>query len=196
MKSHSWDVDVDSIADDLINEFTKSRTIIKIESDKEEVANNEEKIRDISPKIWEKIKSWGEETHLINSKQLSRIFDITYNIKFKKPFKINVLNTAIAIFNIVVDNNIDLLYDEDENSADGNNVQQENLSSRQITSAKDITLDVIAKMLAWENEHPTLDRWKVRFMNDVLAGSRALTPKLQHGFLLNYFKLADNGFKL
>lgn len=196
VKSHSWDVDVDSIADDLINEFTKSRTIIKIESDKEEVAKNEEKIRDISPKIWEKIKSWGEETHLINSKQLSRIFDITYNIKFKKPFKINVLNTAIAIFNIVVDNNIDLLYDEDENSADGNNVQQENLSSRQITSAKDITLDVIAKMLAWENEHPTLDRWKVRFMNDVLAGSRALTPKLQHGFLLNYFKLADNGFKL
>ena len=51
-------------------------------------------------------------------------------------------------------------------------------------------------MLAWENEHPTLDRWKVRFMNDVFAGSRALTPKLQHGFLLNYFKLADNGFKL
>ena len=51
-------------------------------------------------------------------------------------------------------------------------------------------------MVAFDEKHKVLDKWKMRVMKKVMFGEQELTERLIHGFRLNYNELFEHGFRV
>lgn len=190
-----WMVNWGLISDDLLSDKqAQKRPIIEgITEDSSAAIKHElSLISSIPSQLWIKIADWGEETSCLNRVLQEAARNIAYLLKYKKTITASARNSAIHIYEIVCSENIDLLLEADSISESN----QDMAEATQETEPQDIeiTLNVVAQMVAFEEQHRILQGWKLKVMREVMYGEKELTDRLKNGFKLNYNELVKHGF--
>ena len=143
--------------------------------------------------LWNKFADWGEETGLLNQKLQQDARNVAYLTKNKKNIIAAVRNSAIRIYEIVCANNIELLLEADTLTA---NAAAEQETAAPSAEEIEITPNVVAQMVAFDEQHRVLQGWKRNAMKKVMYGELELTDRLINGFRLNYNELVEHGFRV
>jgi len=178
----------------ITNKEAQKRPILGEDAGKAEQIKHElALIQAIPYQLWKKFAEWGVETGFLNQKQQGEAKDIAFLLKSKKQINAAMRNSAIAIYNIVCDKNLDLLLEADTITTNEPTTEQTTASESEDI---EITPNIIAQMVAFNDQHQVLDKWKVRIMKRAMFGEIELTDRLIHGFRLNYNELVEHGFHL
>jgi len=114
-------------------------------------------------------------------------------IKFKHKFAPNDIRKAIAVYETVCENNIELL-EEADTIADQEPANDATSQSNPQPS-NDITLELVERMVEWDRRRRVLEDWKWKVMDDVVHGRKPLTDRMKYAFYLNLEKLRKKGFE-
>lgn len=190
-----WMVNWGLIGDDLITDKqAQKRPILGEDAGKAEQIKHElALIQAIPYQLWKKFAEWGVETGFLNQKQQGDAKDIAFLLKSNKQINAKMRNSAITIYNIICEKNIDLLLEADTITANKSATKQDTTSDAEEIV---ITLNVVAQMVAFNDQHKVLQAWKAKAMQKVMYGELELTDRLIHGFRLNYNELVEHGFHL
>lgn len=197
VKAHSFDIEPDRIKDAIIDPSSSSIRNVYSENGKDSDAVEYEMgiIRSIPVGLWKKIADWGQDSGYLSIIYQSAARDIAGKIKFRHTITETDRRRAMAIYDIVCKNNIELLAEADTIAEEE---QKESTSSKTITPngrKYEITLELIQEMVDWDRSHRILEDWKLRVMDDVVKGKRELTDKFKYAFTYNLDILRKNGFQ-
>ena len=184
---------INDITDDLGS--TTHRQSTQVNQNEQELRDNKKIIESLPISIWKSISEWGKSTNLLEPRQQDKIEEIIYDLKYNKGIKDKHVTPGIAIFNIVMEENYDLLLGVDEAREEEQNKKtfQENLLNN--LDSIEITLPLVKEMYKYDSEHKILTpRWKNKAMENVILGITGLTPKLIRGFKMNLRELIKRGF--
>lgn len=191
-----FNYDISSISEDLENpKSTKRKESVLSDNNEQKMREDKSILESIPISIWKKINKWGKDNDTLNDRQIEKIEEIIYDLKYRKVIKEKLVATGITIFNIVMKENYDLLLEVDEaRQKEQNNL--ENITN--LINAVDtieITIPLIKEMVKFDSERHVLSpRWKYKAMEKVALGMAELTPKLVYGFRFNLRDLIRNGF--
>lgn len=199
VKANTFAFDINEIAGDLID--PKNPPLRKVFSDSDEKSDTYEYemgiIRSIPPSLWQKISDWGQSTGCLAITYQSAAKDIAYKLKYHHLIAETDRRRAMAIYENVCRNNIELL-DEADSLAEQDRQSAESaaLAKEQSSSGKasDITLDLIQEMVEWDRRKRVLADWKWKVMDDVAKGKKPLTDTYKYTFFLNLEALRKKGF--
>ena len=184
---------IDDITDDLGS--TTRRQSTQVNQNEQELRDNKKIIESLPISIWKSISEWGKSTNMLKPRQQEKIEEIIYDLKYNRGIKDKLVTPGIAIFNIVMNENYDLLLGVDEAREEEKNKKtcQDNLLND--LDNIEITLPLIREMVKYDSEHKILTpRWKYKAMENVILGITELTPKLIRGFKMNLRDLIKRGF--
>lgn len=191
-----WMVNWGMIANDLITDKqAQKRPVIEgvTEDGSASIKHEESLIRAIPAPLWIKFAEWGEETGNLNHTLQEAARNIAYVLKFNKTIISSVRNSAIRIYETVCEKNIDLLLEADTFKTSNPSAVLETLPS---SDEVEITVNVVAQMVAFDDQHHVLQPWKVKVMRKVMYGEQEMNDRLIHGFRLNYNELVEHGFHI
>lgn len=149
-------------------------------------------INSIPGKLWTNFADWGAESGYMNQTLQNAARDVAFLVKHKKPIPASTRNVAMQIYEIVCTHNIDLLLEAEQ-------ILIANAEEQELIDKSDevvITENVVAQMVAFDNQHRILAAWKNKAMKRVMYGELPLDEKLIHGFRLNYEELVKHGFRI
>jgi len=197
VKNQSWSFNINEIIGDLIDENNPpKRNIIAENEDVEETQRHEESIiRSIPFSLWKKIEAWGRDSGFLSIHYQSAASDIAYKIKNNRKINDTDRNKAISIFETVCQHNIELLEEADELTAQKESTAKIAQQANNNSTATEITMELIQKMVDWDRRKRVLEDWKWTVMNDVLQGKKPLDDRKKYTFSLNLEKLKKHGFK-
>jgi len=197
VKSNSWSFNINEITADLIDEKNPpKRAIVEETEDSEKNRQHKENIiRSIPFTLWKKIEAWGRDSECLSVNRQSNASDLAYKIKNKRPLSDNDLTRGMAIFDIVCENNIELLEEADELAEKEKSEATEKAQTTSTSPANDMTLELVEKMVVWDKRRRILEDWKWRTMDDVLQGKKPFTDRMKYAFYLNLDKLRKAGFE-
>ena len=176
--------DLSSIKPDLIDvKNPPKRQIIETSDDLEEQKQKEYEIsllQSIPYALWKKIEEWGRDTGFLNTSQQSFVgFDMANTIKFNRSISDTSRRRAMNIYEIVCENNIELLAEADEF------IEQEKIEpaakTDTVTADHGITVELVQKMVAWDKRRHILKDWQWNMMNDIVSGKKPLSDRLAWG---------------
>jgi hypothetical protein len=180
-----WAFNINTIKDDLMTKDEYNDRYLD-DDDKEfqeKRKNFENILKSISPNTWNKISVWGKDSQMLNLWQQNSAKFIGNKLNYNQILSDKDCEKAMKIYEIVKENNSELLEDNIEQKADKK------------TDKKDIiTLSLIQKMVDWNYEHRVLEKWKWDAMRSVLNGKKELDEKMMYNFSLNLEFLKKNGF--
>ena len=191
-----WMVNWGLIGNDLVTDKqAQKRPVIEgVTDDSSAIIKHELSLINAIPSVlWNKFADWGEETGLLNQKLQQDARNVAYLTKNKKNIIAAVRNSAIRIYEIVCANNIELLLEADTLTA---NAAAEQETAAPSAEEIEITPNVVAQMVAFDEQHRVLQGWKRNAMKKVMYGELELTDRLINGFRLNYNELVEHGFRV
>ncbi|MDR1974791.1 MAG: AIPR family protein [Bacteroidales bacterium] len=193
VKQQEWNIDKDSIKSDLANEEQlKKRKSVTDELDIDALQREYEisLLRSIPYALWKKIEQWGRDTGFLNTSQQSFAgFDMANTVKFNRVLTDVNRAKAMRIYEIVCEQNIDLLAEADELE------EQPKVEETKTTSADHgITIELLQKMVAWDKRRRILKDWQWNVMNDIISGEKSLNDRLAWGCKQNLKTLKQHGF--
>jgi hypothetical protein len=193
VKEQTWKYNIEDIMDDLIDEnHPPQRKSIKEKSSDDTLVQHElDIIKSIPYKLWNKISEWGKDSGYLDLRLQTRAKEIADSLRFNHKLKDNERNSAMSIYEIVCDKNIELLEEADEL------VEEENRNHVQIVQSNDkekITLDLVKKMVKWDRGRRILEDWKWKAMDNVARGVKPLTENMKKKFYYNLIRLEKAGF--
>ena len=199
VKANTFAFDINEIAGDLID--PKNPPIRKVFSDSDEKSDTYEYemgiIRSIPPSLWQKIADWGQSSGCLAITYQSAAKDIAYKLKYHHLIAETDRRRAMAIYENVCRNNIELLDEADSLAEqDRQSAESSALAKEQSSSCKntDITLELIKEMVEWDRRKRVLADWKWKVMDDVAKGKKPLTDTYKYTFYLNLEALRKKGF--
>lgn len=193
VKSNSWLCDISIISDDLIDENNPpKRNLVNDVDDDLSAIHEENIIRSIPYLLWKKIDLWGKETGLLTIVQQSFAgFDIANKVRFNRSISSSERSRAIKIYEIVCENNIELLEEADVLAEKEQAASQKNNGN---ANEDCITKDLIKKMVEWDKRRHILKDWQWKIMNDIVLEKRELTKNIIFGCKKNLETLKKRGF--
>lgn len=194
VKSSSWSFNIHEIKADLIDDNNPSKRNVNIDTENAEESQQYEEsiIRSIPHPLWKKIEKWGKETEFLSTTQQAFAgFDIANKVKFNRNISDSDRNKAISIFEIVCQHNIDLLSEADDLTEQ---VPEETIKIETQTSEKEITLELVQKMVEWDKRRRILKDWQWNVMNDIVSGKYPLNDRYAWGCKKNLELLKKHGF--
>ena len=194
-----WKCDLDSIKEDLIdpnNPITRKVTVNSgLEDDKYE--HDLRVLKSIPYRIWLKIANWGAESGMLNLNQQSKAKEIANDLKKKKKLSPVTVTRGMNIFNIVYDENYELLEEIDNPSKEEPEKELPKVENIAVKKGfNDIDIELVKKMVEWDRRNHVLESWKFQIMQDVAIGLRPLTGKLKWVLRYNLQAMISKGFKL
>lgn len=195
VKEHKFAYDLSEISDDLID--PKNPPIRRISTEEQICGDDYEHeigiIRSIPSSLWKKIAEWGQSSGYLGINYQSAARDIAYKVKNKNRITESDRKRAMAIYQIVCEQNIELL-DEADDLAEKEK-SEKNTISNLTRNNSDITLELIKEMVDWDRRKRILEDWKWKTMDDVANGRKELTDKYKYSFWLNLQVLRKKGFQ-
>ncbi len=190
VKTNNWEYNINDISSDLIDETNpQKRKSISNDDDNDSISQYQtEIIHNIPPALWNKIADWGRDCGFLNISSQSAARDIAHKLKFKHKLTDSDRKRGFTIYEIVCENNIELLEEADS-------LMEEKERETKVVSTGEITLDLVQKMVDWDRRKRVLEDWKWRAMNDVVSGKKEFNDKMKYAFRLNYEKLKRAGFE-
>jgi hypothetical protein len=197
VKSNSWSFNINEITADLIDENnpTKRAIVEETEDSKKNRKYKEDIILSIPFLLWKRIEEWGHDSECLSVNRQSNALNLAYKIKNKRPLSDDDLTKGMEIYDIVCKNNIELLEEADELTEKEILEATEKARTASSSSADDMTLELVKKMVAWDKRHRILKDWKWRTMNDVLQGKCEFNDQKKYAFYLNLEQLRKAGFE-
>lgn len=196
IKANIWSYDLNDITSDLINSSTPARKGFSLNSDNddENVAHDLEIIQSIPYSLWKKIAEWGKETDCLSINYQSAALEIAHKLKFNHKFSDSDRRRAINVYDIVCEKNIDLLFEADKLALEDARDKQESNTSSTNHDNKEITIELIQKMVEWDRRRRILKDWQWKVMDEIVKGKRSLDERLKRGVYMNYITLKKRGF--
>lgn len=194
-----WKCDLDSIKEDLIdpnNPITRKVTVNSgLEDDKYE--HDLRVLKSIPYRIWLKIANWGAESGMLNLNQQSKAKEIANDLKYDQKLSPVTVTRGMNIFNIVYDENYELLEEIDNPSKEEPEKELPKVENIAVKKGfNDIDIELVKKMVEWDRRNHVLESWKFQIMQDVAIGLRPLTGKLKWVLRYNLQAMISKGFKL
>ena len=202
VKGHTFAYDLSLIENDLINpEKPPIRRIIGDEQNEDNTVKHELGIiRSIPSSLWKKFAEWGQASGYLPIHLQSAAGEIAYKLKYKHSLSDSERRRGIEIYNIICNENIDLL-SEAEKYAEQEFAERQAYEAEKEEKLKasgldrdEITLDMIKEMVEWDRRKHFLVDWKWKVMNDVVIGKKTLTDNYKSLFALNLKFLRTKGF--
>jgi len=192
-KEHDWNVNLEEIKDDLIDENNPpQRRILTDEGvSEEEERNKENLLRSIPFSLWMKIREWGRTSGFLDIRMQGWAQDIAFIIKHGRRFSSLDKNHAIELFDIVFEHNPELLEEADTLAEAENQNNKENPTPQN----EEITLELVQRMVEWDRRKRILEDYKWKYMEKVASGRTPLTDRTKSICALNLEKLKRRGFK-
>ena len=187
--------DINSISEDMDNPNSpKRKNSVLSEKSESEMIENKTLLESIPISIWKKISEWGERYNQLNEKQLGKIKEIIYELRYRKAIRESLVTSGITIFDIVMKENYELLLEVDEARQAEQNVFDNQRKLLEAVNSVEITLPLIRKMVKFDSERRVLQFRFHKLMEDVSNERIQLDPGLEHGFRINLRKLVERGF--
>lgn len=198
VKSAEWNYDLLDIADDLINKHNppQRKVFYGVNEEGDDVEHEMGIIKSIPPSLWKKIGEWGQDTDFLSINYQNAADEIARKLKYDRKISDSDRKRAIAIFEIVCKNNIELLSEADEIAAQEKEqvIQQQNIVAQNYNEDDEMNIELIKKMVEWDRRKRILKDWQWQVMFDVANGKKQLTEQFKRGFLMNLKKLQSKGF--
>lgn len=197
IKLQHWNIDLESIkADFATEEQLKKRKSVAddIEVDIMQKEYEISLLRSIPYLLWKKIEEWGKDTGFLNTNQQSFAgFDMANTVKHNRVISDIFRSKAMTIYEIVCENNIELLAEADELTEQEKAEQA--ASKENITNTDHgITIELLQKMVDWDKRRRILKAWQWNVMNDIVSGKKTLNDRLVWGCKQNLKTLKQYGF--
>ncbi len=190
IKEHKWKFNTQDLKSDIVDTNNLSKRSVVTESEKDILIKNEHLsiLNSIPYKVWKNIESWSIGAGVFSINQRSTILDVSSKLKNKKNLTDAEISRAINIFEIVCNKNIDILYQSDDNVLE----VVDNLISSE--NERNISLELVRKMVDWDKRNKKLKDWQWVTMRDIIDGKYPLEGKYLDGCLRNLETLKSFGF--
>ncbi|MDR2511389.1 MAG: hypothetical protein LBC89_02820, partial [Bacteroidales bacterium] len=197
VKQQHWNIDFNSIkADFATDEQLKKRKSVADDLDVDTIQKEYEiaLLRSIPYALWNKIEEWGRDSGFLNTNQLSFAgFDMANTIKHNRVISDIFRSKAMNIYEIVCENNIELLAEADELTEQEKAEQAAKMENAANTD-HGITIELLQKMVDWDKRRRILKDWQWNVMNDIVSGKKPLNDRLAWGSKQNLKILKQHGF--
>ena len=196
IKQQKWNIDFSSIKTDFAtDEQLKKRKSVADDLDVDTLQKEYEisLLRSIPYALWKKIEEWGKDTGFLNTSQQSFVcFDMANAVKFNRAITDINRSKAMTIYEIVCENNIELLAEADELTEQAKT--DETAKAEIETADHGITIELVQKMVDWDKRRRILKDWQWNVMNDIASGKKPLNDRMAWGCKQNFKLLKQNGF--
>lgn len=196
IKQIQWSIDYESIKNDLATDeqLLKRKSISDdLDTDMIQKENELSLLRSIPYSLWKKIEEWGKDTGLLTTNQQSFAgFEMANTIKHNRTINDSNRNKAMNIYEIVCENNIELLSEADELSEQE---QEEHPLKQSSNIEAEMNIELIQKMVDWDKRRRILKDWQWKLMNDIVSGKKMLNERLAWGCKQNLKILKQRGFE-
>jgi DNA-binding protein H-NS len=142
--------------------------------------------------LWKKIEAWGRDTGLLSINYQSAASDTAYKIKNNRELSDTDRSKAMTIYEIVCENNIELLEEADELTEQEK--AEQSAQTETATTEHGITIELLQKMVDWDKRRRILKDWQWNMMNDIVSGKKPLSDRLACGCKQNLKTLKQHGF--
>jgi hypothetical protein len=150
-------------------------------------------LRSIPYALWKKIEEWGRDTGFLNTSQQSFAgFDMANAVKFNRAITDINRSKAMTIYEIVCENNIELLAEADELTEQEK--AERSAETETANTEHGITIELLQKMVDWDKRRRILKDWQWNVMNDIVSGKKPLNDRLAWGCKQNLKTLKQHGF--
>lgn len=196
VKSAEWNYNLFDIADDLINKYNppQRKVFYGVNEEAEDVEHEIGIIRSIPPSLWRKIAEWGRDTDMLSINYQNAADEVCRKLKYDRKITDGDRKRAIAIFEIVCKNNIELLSEADELMSQDKETTIESKLISPLEESTDISIELVEQMVEWDKRRRVLHDWKWKVMKDVVDGKREFNDKMKYAFYLNLQALKRRGF--
>lgn len=196
IKEHSWQFDKKAIIRDITtpaNIQRRKAVADDIDADSIQIERELSMLKSIPPALWSKIEEWGRETALLSMQEQSFAgYDMKFKIKNNKIISDSDRKRAMHIFDIVYDNNPELLEEADSLAEHSQSVD----FVKPATADHIITIEVVKQMVEWDKRNRILKDWQWNTMRAILDGKYPLEGRYIYGCQKNLELLQRHGFKI
>jgi hypothetical protein len=119
-------------------------------------------------------------------------FDMANAVKFNRAITDINRSKAMMIYNIVCENNIELLAEAEELAEQAK--AEETVKTETAVTDHEITVELVQKMVDWDKRRHILKDWQWNVMNDIVSGKKPLNDRLARSCKQNLKTLKQHGF--
>lgn len=192
IKDAVWSVNLADIEADMADDaqIAKRQAVTETDDEKEQQQYEIELLKSIPYKLWREIETWGKESGFLSINQQTTAFEMAGRVKFNRAINELERSKAMRVYDIVCEENIDLLSKADE-------LQDEAVVEikKPIENNSEITMEVVRQMVEWDKRRRTLKDWQWNTMKAILDGKFPLSDKYIYACLKNLETLKRHGFK-
>ncbi|TAK35039.1 MAG: abortive phage resistance protein [Saprospiraceae bacterium] len=155
------------------------------ELEKEEKLRQVERLKSVPISTWKAIEDWGRNSGELTAYQWNLVFQIYKVIENRKYFTGLQISNGMKILDLAVEKKPELFFELDEAEQAVHAVQQ----------SKEITLEIIRQIVAWDRRNKRLKDYEWNFMRDIVEGKKTLTDRNKFIAKLNWKKVEKYGFR-
>lgn len=187
IKAHDFEIVLDDLKDDIINMTSVSRRrISEDETVQAEIDASIERIKSVHPKTWKKIEDWGRETGKLSKYQYDIANTMGSRIRNNRSVSEIERQQGEAILDLVSDEAPELFFDMEQFFSEEEKVP---------IVEKEVTIDLVKKIVLWDKKNKKLKIFEYRFMADLAEGKKILTDRNKFIAGLNLNKVKKHGFE-
>ena len=188
VKSQGFGIELSSINDELYNNSVDTRKIVTVtETLQAEIQASVERIRSVPLATWKKIEDWGESTGKLSQHQCDVAYNTGSKVKNKRELTEIERLQALKLLDMLAEQEPELFFDMEKFILE---------DGKEYSDGECITIELIEKIINWDNQHKCLKEFEYRFMNNLRCKNKALTDRNKYIAKLNLDKVKRNGFSV
>ena len=187
VKDYNFNITLKEVSGDLNTSSSSKRK--KLSEDETHLAEIElitDRLSSVHPKTWYKIEQWGRETEKLSQYQRDMAYTVGKRIQNKRTLSEIERNQGVQILDFISENAPELFFDMDEFF----NQESENKPVNE-----DVTIDLVKRIVLWDNKNKRLKPFEYRFMAEIAEGKKPFTERNKYIIKLNLTKVRRLGFK-
>ncbi|MDR1007327.1 MAG: AIPR family protein [Campylobacteraceae bacterium] len=193
VKNNTWNVNINDIKADLIDENNPPKRNIGIDISEEEIAQNKEIVKSIPSALWNKIRIWGKESGYFDITRQNIVSNIAYNLRQNRPLTNEEYKKGVELLDIVAKRNEELLQKALE--FEGKWVAMEKV--KMSDEAKDNLISgLMRKMITFNYDRNILTEEENDFLYDILNEKQKRNSDETERIANILDKLKKKGFKV
>src|ERR1035437_5508773 len=186
LKKEKIDIDFNSIKADFEDPKNPSqrKRLADEETAQAQIQEDIDTINTVPSAVWHKIEDWGRTTEKLSEQQKTVAFNLAGRVRNNTMISDYERASGINILDIVNEKDPELLEEIDELNAKNKNKP----------SNKEITLELIKKIVQWDRKNKRLKDGEYKFMAELAEGRKTLSEYNKKIASWNLEKVKRNGF--
>ena len=192
VKKWLWDLNIEEIKNDLIDEKNPPKRNADIDISEEELLQNKMIVKSIPPALWNEIRKWGKESGYLNLTKQNIISNIAYKLRQNKPLADEEYKKGVEILDIVATRNEELLQETEKYTVGWVPLPRVKIPD---DYKNELILGLVRKMISFDKDYSILSVEETDFLYDVINGKQKRDYEVDAAILKCSQKLEKKGFK-